>query len=229
MHLVLIRHAQSLNNVLYAQTGGKEGRHPDPPLSDVGFEQARLLGEAANRIPHLGSLTHLYSSLTTRAVQTAAPLATALALPVQGTDTLHEIGGLYLGQLTGPRTPTAGQTRQALQRICPELRWPAPLDGRAAWDGGFEANDEQVYAARARTVLNDLRARHAVTDRVGLVTHQNFAQFLLAALLGSPLSRLPAKLVLHNTATCELELGPRGTRLLCLNRHDHLPGHLVTN
>lgn len=62
-----------------------------------------------------------------------------------------------------------------------------------------------------------------------MITHQNFAQFLLAALLGSSLSRLPAKLVLHNTATCELELGARGTRLLCLNRHDHLPGHLVTN
>ncbi|GAA5440189.1 histidine phosphatase family protein [Deinococcus caeni] len=169
MHLVLIRHAQSLNNVLYAQTGGKEGRHPDPPLSDVGFEQARLLGEGANRIPHLGSLTHLYSSLTTRAAQTAAPLATALALPVQGTDALQEIGGLYLGQLTGPRTPTAGQTRQTLQRICPELRWPAHLDGRSAWDGGFEENDEQVYAARARTVLHDLQTRHTVTDRVGLI------------------------------------------------------------
>lgn len=93
MELWLIRHGQSANNALEQQAGDPSGRLPDPPLTALGHEQARrLAGWAAQGDG--GPVTHLYSSLTTRAVQTAAPLAGVLGLPVRGLAAAYECGGL---------------------------------------------------------------------------------------------------------------------------------------
>jgi broad specificity phosphatase PhoE len=46
MQLYFIRHAQSANNALYAETGAAWGRHHDAPLSAVGLRQ----------LPHLAAL-----------------------------------------------------------------------------------------------------------------------------------------------------------------------------
>ena len=44
MHLFFIRHGQSANNQLWEQTGSSRGRSSDPELTEIGHEQARLLG-----------------------------------------------------------------------------------------------------------------------------------------------------------------------------------------
>jgi 2,3-bisphosphoglycerate-dependent phosphoglycerate mutase len=63
---------------------------------------------------------------------------------------------------------------------------------------------------------------------VGLVTHHLFAQYLIAALLGSDLPRLPATLRVNNTATCAVDLRGDPVRVGWINRHEHLGRALVT-
>ncbi|HBG59948.1 MAG TPA: histidine phosphatase family protein, partial [Anaerolineaceae bacterium] len=47
MQLYYIRHAQSENNAILERNGYKseEGRHADPQITTMGFEQAKLLAE----------------------------------------------------------------------------------------------------------------------------------------------------------------------------------------
>ena len=81
MRLVLIRHGQSGNNVIWEQTGSSVGRHPDTPLTDRGHDQARRLAAAIADGALPWRIDAIYTSLMTRAVQTAAPIANALDLP----------------------------------------------------------------------------------------------------------------------------------------------------
>ena len=65
MELILIRHG------LPERVETEDGTPADPPLSEVGHEQARRM---ANWLEDQ-HIDHLYSSPMQRAVQTAAPLA----------------------------------------------------------------------------------------------------------------------------------------------------------
>lgn len=91
MRFVLVRHAQSENNRVWAEAGAAGGLVHDPALSVLGVVQAAALASHAHSLPWRP--THLYSSLLTRAWQTAAPFGEALGLPVVGHGPLHEVGG----------------------------------------------------------------------------------------------------------------------------------------
>ena len=65
MELILIRHGLPL------RVKTEDGTPADPPLSDIGHEQAQRM---ANWLED-EHIDHLYSSPMQRAVQTAAPLA----------------------------------------------------------------------------------------------------------------------------------------------------------
>lgn len=225
MKLLLIRHAQSANNLLHATTGSSEGRTPDPALTALGWAQARHLAAHATGNATLRGLTHLYASLTTRAVQTAAPLAATLKLPVHGLEGAHECGGLYRHDEHGQREGLPGRTHADLRGDCPALTWPPSLAPHEPWPGGFEDEHDDVYTARAGRVVTALRAQHGPEDVVGLITHQYFAQFLLAPFVGGR----AAWLEVNNTATCLLHDGPDYRVIHWLNRHDHLPPELVSN
>lgn len=230
MHLLLIRHAQSTNNRLYAEAGDRAGRHPDPPLTLLGHAQAGALANFACTDPALRGLTHLYVSLTTRAVQTAAPLAAALGLHAQGLTHAHETQGLFVRDEAGAAQPVPGRTHADLLAENPALRWPADLPPAEAWAGGFEPEDPAVHGARAARVLAELRQAHGPDDMVGLVTHGHFTQFLLRTLLGHG----AAYFRISNTATTRVTLpGPQdppefGPLVDWINRHDHLPPDHVT-
>ncbi|MCA1554236.1 MAG: histidine phosphatase family protein, partial [Chloroflexi bacterium] len=49
MQLYFIRHAQSLNNHLWDQTGDSTGRSEDPELTPTGWKQAELLAAFVSR------------------------------------------------------------------------------------------------------------------------------------------------------------------------------------
>lgn len=75
--MILMRHGQTMFNVIYGETRQDPGIE-DPPLTDVGREQAedvarRLAGESVSRI---------ISSPYTRALQTAEIVAGHLGVPV---------------------------------------------------------------------------------------------------------------------------------------------------
>jgi 2,3-bisphosphoglycerate-dependent phosphoglycerate mutase len=118
MQLYFIRHGESANNALYAQTGASVGRSEDPELTPTGRAQALHLAIALaapdfcrpSSITRLfapaqsggapareaGGLTHLYTSLMLRAVATGAAVAETTGLALTGWADLHEGGGIYL-------------------------------------------------------------------------------------------------------------------------------------
>lgn len=231
MRLLLIRHAQSTNNLLYATTGETQGRHADPPLTPLGHEQARALAEFARQDATFGTVTRLYCSLTTRAVQTATPLAQALGLGVQGLADAYETGGLFMRDEAGVASGVSGRTHAELLTENPALLWPSDLDPALAWAGGFEqADDHPTFMARAGRVLALLRGAHGEEDTVALVSHGHFSQFMLRTLLGHG----AAYFRLYNTSTTLLTLpapdAPEdwGPLVEWVNRFDHLTPEQVS-
>ncbi|MFC4452932.1 histidine phosphatase family protein [Deinococcus sonorensis] len=228
MQLLLIRHAQSSNNRLEGHPEYLQGRLADPPLTRLGHQQAQWLAEWAAGDEVGRRVTHLYTSLMTRAVQTAAPLASALGLEVHGLTEAYECGGLTTGP-AGGFTPVAGRPHASLLQDCPALRWPETLQGQP-WDGGAEPWDAARFAARAAQVVAKLQATADRAEVVALVTHHDFAQYLLADLLGLP-HDVTRTFRLQNTGTALLELGPDDGRLrtpLWFNRTGHLPPEALT-
>ena len=87
--LYLIRHGQSAGNA-----EGRFGGHSATPLSKLGKQQAELTAKALAK----ERVTAIYSSDLLRAVQTAEPLARALNLKINATDTFRE---RHVGVLEG--------------------------------------------------------------------------------------------------------------------------------
>lgn len=232
MHLLLIRHAQSSNNQLEGNSDYLKGRLADPPLTELGRQQALHLASWAGNDDFCQRITHLYTSLTTRAVQTAAPLAQALDLSVQGLPEAYECGGLNSGP-GGDFAPVGGRDHASLQMDCPALLWPEELRGQA-WDGGCEPWEGARFAARAASVHARLRLTASEADVVALITHHDFAQYLIAELLGLPaLNGEALTFRLNNTATARIELsvdaaGSESRVLHWVNRVCHLTPELIT-
>lgn len=229
MQLLLIRHAQSTNNHLAGALDYAKRRQADPPVTELGHEQAQRLADWAAHDDLCQRITHLYTSLTTRAVQTAAPLAQALDLKVQGLTDAYECGGLSSGP-QGGFTPVMGRNHASLLAECPALLWPEDIHGRA-WDGGCEPWESASFAARAAGVGDRLRRVAGEAEVIALITHHEFAQYLIADLLGLPAPDGEALTFrLHNTATAHIELSGEADRrvLHWSNRTCHLTPDLVT-
>ena len=231
MRLLLIRHGQSSNNHLEDQPDYHQQRQPDPALTELGHSQAAKLAEWATTDTLFGRITHLYTSLMTRAVQTASPLAQALRLNVHGLTEAYECGGLNSGPEQG-FAAVAGRDHAALSVECPRLLWPNALQGQP-WDGGCEPWTAEGFTARAARVIADLQGVAQEADVVALVTHHDFAQYLMANLLGLPaLNGMSLTFRLNNTSTTYLGLdGAAGVDRQVLqwcNRTDHLSPELIT-
>lgn len=229
MRVLLVRHGESQNNRIRANTGSWAGRSPDPDLTALGYLQAdKLAAFLAGR--EIARPDVLLTSLMRRAVATAAPLARAFDLPVHGHPLLHEVGGIYEGVDEGPSatgTALPGSPASVLMELSPHLVLPAEADET----GWHRRPFEPPLGAweRACEVVDGLRAEYGDSDKVvGLVTHAWFSQYLLHALLGwSPgeSGRLSAWLVINNTGHTYIELEPGAEwppALVWLNRHDHL-------
>ncbi|GGK88995.1 histidine phosphatase family protein [Deinococcus radiotolerans] len=214
MKLLLIRHAQSENNVIEDRPDYAQGRQPDPPLSGHGHDRAQRFAQDAD----LSGVTHLYTSLMLRAVQTAAPIAARLRLPVHGLELAFEYGGLTTGP-AGGFTPAMGSDHARLSEHCPALIWPAHLHGHP-WDGGAEAWEEPVFHARAARLLHNLRTRHAGQDTAALVTHHDFAGAIIRTALGWRVTDAPPTFHLAHLGTALLDLPDDGGAggLMWLNR-----------
>lgn len=251
MYLIVVRHGQSANNAAYAAHqararaagagthDGRAPRVPEPALTDLGRQQAEAFAAAVPAgLPGLpaGGPTHLYASLMLRAVQTAAPLARALDLPVVLRGDAHEVHGVHRSDDAG-HVGAAGMSVDALRAHCPTVvPGPgAPADPQQPWSGGFEA-DAALAAPRAAALVAGLRAAHGPDDVVVLVTHQHFSWYLAAALLAPGGTAGPLRLRLDNTAHLAVRVPagadgayPGGPLLLWSNRSDHLAPADVTN
>ncbi len=95
MKVYLIRHAQSVENVLDLSTRTSVGdfydlleRSPDAPITPEGVRQARML---AAQLRMRATIARLYSSPFTRALSTAAIIGEAIGLTPQVLPELREV------------------------------------------------------------------------------------------------------------------------------------------
>lgn len=240
MRLYFVRHAQSTNNALVDRTGSEEGRSHDPPLTETGHKQASIVAAYLAASPSgavppredgkdlLGfGITHIYCSLMDRAIVTARHIARELRLPLVGNSEIFEAGGLFMDDPhTGERRGLAGKNADELRAAYPELVVPPEVGGEGWWNRPFESYVER--AARAKRVAATLLARHGATeDRVCIVSHGDFFNWLTGELLGldSPRS---VWLDMNNTGITRFDVSPALIVLRYLNRTEHLPPELIT-
>ena len=199
MRLVLIRHGQSGNNVIWEQTGSSVGRHPDTPLTDRGHDQARRLAAAIADGALPWRIDAIYTSLMTRAVQTAAPIANARS-------SLRETSGPFEEDAeSGDRSPYPGASRSELLALSERLQLADDVDEQGWWRGEVELLD--AVLDRAKAAIAAVRERHPADATLALVTHGHFTQYLLMAFLR--IERIGGWITIDNTAVTLLEEDPR--------------------
>lgn len=240
MHLYFIRHGQSTNNALWAENQSREGRSEDPELTRVGEQQAALLAcflsrdtptaEALAYDPKdIGGfdITHLYCSPMIRAISTAMCVAEALHLKPKVWRDVHETGGIFLDDIeTGEPVGLPGRTRAYFLQRYPELILSDDLHEAGWWNRPFETREER--RGRADRVLEQLMERHGGTDdRIALVSHAGFYNYLVGAILGLP-ERDGYWFVMDNAAVTRLQFEDGRTLVVYTNRTDFLPDELIT-
>jgi 2,3-bisphosphoglycerate-dependent phosphoglycerate mutase len=263
MQLYFIRHAQSENNALWNSKGDYSGRSDDPELTDIGKQQADFLADFLSKesstqanIPRdmqntAGfNLTHLYTSLMVRAVQTSVIVRHVLNLPLVAWVDLHEGGGVYRDNPeTGEHMGLPGKGRSFFETHFPDLILPDWLDDRGWWNKPFETREERRL--RARRVLDQLLQRHGDSeDRVAFFSHGGFYNHLLTIILNlidqpgmqppqSSVKELNAENIIlnwqasvwfemNNTAISRFDFNNQEIKLDYHNRVAHLPPNLIT-
>jgi 2,3-bisphosphoglycerate-dependent phosphoglycerate mutase len=246
MQLYFIRHGQSINNAIWSVTRSSNGRESDPDLTAVGQQQAVYLAQflqgrrkhtqASDRDHqnlHGFGMTHIYSSLMVRAVSTAAGVANQLNLPLHGWLDLHEWGGVYeYDPVREEAVGLLGRNAQFFRKKFPELILPSDFKEGGWWDRSYEQREET--RDRAKRVLQTLIQKHGGTeDRVALVSHGGFYNYLLDALWNSDqiASRFPENGIwfsLNNTGITRLDFDGDRLAVVYMNRVDFLPPGLIT-
>jgi 2,3-bisphosphoglycerate-dependent phosphoglycerate mutase len=246
MEFYFIRHGQSINNANWDQPDYQES--PDPSLTEIGLEQARLVAEFLKKHQtitndknwniqnrHGFGLTHIYTSLMERAAFTAAPIAQALDIPLIAWKEIHEEGGIYSRGDKSNILGLPGRPRSFFMENFRTLTLPDDLDETGWWNRPFEAEEDRQ--PRADQVLAELLARHRdregqPEDRVALVSHGGFFMRLLSAILKLPWRQaahgLKSWFLLNNCSISRFDI--RGDEIIVayINRTDFLPDHLIT-
>jgi broad specificity phosphatase PhoE len=198
-HLLFIRHAQSTWNAL-----GRWQGQADPPLSEGGLAEARLLAE---RLRRTATIHHIYASDLQRAATTAGILADALGLPLTLDPIWRERG---IGQLEG-------LTTDEIVLSYPEF-WASRLTGPMHAPGGESV--EEVLG-RATLGCNRLLERHA-DETVAIFSHGGMILATLVHLLGLGPSGFATLVGGRHTAISEVNIEDGHVRLQRLNDYAHL-------
>ena len=248
MELYFIRHGQSRNNAGFDNPEYKE--NPDPPLTDIGMKQARLLAEYLTKnqpLTNAGNLdfqnrrgfglTHIYTSLMERAVDTAALTARGLPqIPFAAWSEIHESGGIYGREGESKLKGLPGKPRSYFEQNFPELTLPDDLNETGWWNRLLVETEEECQA-RAKQVLADLIARHGdkrgqPDQRVALFSHGGFFVHLTCAMLNLPWRQaahsMKSWFLLSNCSISRFDIRGEDLILSYMNRTDHLPDHLIT-
>lgn len=165
LRIYLARHGQSELNLQQRISG-----QADAKLSVKGLEQAQALADVLKQ----ETLSAIYSSSLSRAMQTAAPAAAVHELPIQAVDGLREIGlGILEGRHVDERDPEA--CRMWAARAHDKHRFNVP---------GSEAYS--TFSARVLTSLEPILAQSH--GSILIVGHRNTNAVILARLLANDLT-----------------------------------------
>ncbi len=238
MRLYLIRHGQSVNNALAEEDRYERERLQDPPLTEIGEQQAELAAQyletildAPGRAGEPVGITHLYCSAMKRALQTARPIARALNLTPEVWVDIHEIGGIFLAGEDDSVQGFPGMTRAEIQAEFPGTRLPEAVTDAGWWDVSVGRETPAHFVSRAVRVAMALRERERTDERIALVSHGAFLDALIKALLHqSP--KPPDDLFYghYNTAMTRIDFneGRFAMNIHYMNRVSHLPPDLRT-
>ena len=204
MEILFIRHAQSENNAKVPYGGSVSAsshplRQPDPSITELGQRQIARLAAflpdwwdmRADEEKHLliaapVGIQRLYCSAMRRALQSAAPLAAALDVPVQVRADIHEIGGIYDAREGGAaRLP--GLTRAEIAADYPSYELPAALCEDGWWRREAEGFAEAAERAARFAGWLFAQAESEPTARIAIITHGGWLDLLLRELTGQPI------------------------------------------
>ena len=217
MDLYLIRHGQSINN--------KGDNHVDfPELTDLGYKQAYLAGKALKDI----NPVKLYCSPMLRAVQTAQKIGSVINLDPQIIVELHEGGGVDT-LASGKRID--GLKRSEILESCPNAILPETVTEKGWQLHQAHTKEEGVRLIRKNMekVINFLMENHYdQEDKVAIITHGRSGSILISTVLGMPPDRDYARFGQNNCGISLIRISSDVTRLVFLNRIDHMPLEYVT-
>jgi 2,3-bisphosphoglycerate-dependent phosphoglycerate mutase len=231
MRLFFIRHGQSTNNAKWDLKGNNEGRVPDPGLTELGRKQAEVLADflahKQTQDPEEFGITHLYTSLFLRAVETGERVRKTLGLPLVAWPEIHEGGGVNThDEKTGEIIGLPGESRSYFETHYPDLILPDSLGEEGWWNRPREKRVQ--IAIRAQSVLLELRQRHGEgNDRVAMISHGGFFNYFLMALLHKT-SRDDCWFTMYNTAITRIDILEDETKFVYINRTDHIPPELIS-
>jgi broad specificity phosphatase PhoE len=198
-HLLFIRHARSTWN----DVGRWQGQ-ADPPLSETGLGEARLLAERLRLTRHID---HIYASDLQRAATTAGIVAEALGRTVTLDPVWRERG---IGQFEG-------LTNDEIQARFPD-EWASMRRGPMVAPGG---EPTEAVLARAIQGCDGLLARHA-DQTVAVVSHGGMILATLVHLLGLGPVGYAVLVGGRHTAISEVRIEDGHLRLERLNDYAHL-------
>ncbi len=180
MQLYFIRHAQSENNAHWGEESYLESNDPElTQLAQLQIENLSRFLEQNQELDGRNSpdpqnrngfgLTHIYSSLMVRAVETALPVAQAIRLPLVAWPEIHETGGIFSRELKDKKSGLPGKPRSYFESRFPDFIIPDWLDETGWWKNRpFEEFEERQY--RAEKVWSDLLRYHG--DQNGNPEHR---------------------------------------------------------
>ncbi|MBU0703329.1 MAG: histidine phosphatase family protein [Chloroflexi bacterium] len=200
--LFLIRHGRSTWNAERRIQG-----RADPPLDEVGQEQARRLAERLRDDPPVA----LYTSPQRRAQETADIIGQALGISVAPDERLREYD---VGDITG-------LTWKQVEEQYPDVarRWT-----EASEDFTLPGEEGRApFRTRVAAALDEIIARH-VEETIGVVAHGGTLGTYLNHLIGLPSRFSPFSF--GNGSLSVVEVNPVRPRILLLNDTCHLGGEV---
>ncbi len=234
MKLLFVRHGQSTNNA--GTSAG--GHHPDSPLTALGHRQARSVARHLTRT-YAGQVVAVYSSPFRRALQTAAPIAAALGLPVQVAVPLHEMWGQYAYEPDGSVKQHPGLSRAEMLQLVPEARLGDDVTDEGWWFGSWPGVDNAMLGMGDNAgrfldlVANAHQTATAPADIVCAVGHGGSGDALVKR-MAQGAHTFASWFELDNTSLSQMhwyQTPPEGERRVVidyLNRVHHLPRRLRT-
>jgi broad specificity phosphatase PhoE len=200
--LLLIRHGRSVWNA----QGRIQGR-ADPPLDELGREQARRLAERLRA----EAVVALYTSPLRRARETADIIGWALDLPVVPDERLQEYD---VGDVTGLTWEQVVERYPDVAQRWAEAQEEVEIPGE---EGGGP------FRARVVAAFGDIVSRHA-DGPVGVVAHGGTLGTYLNHLIGLQAWLSPFRF--GNGSLSVVEANPVRPRIVLLNDVCHLGGDL---
>ena len=228
MHVYLIRHAQSENNILTSDTMHR--RKVDPELTALGYLQRDLLAEHLANAPDIGGegfgISRLYTSAMYRSMLTSQPISEALQLQPTLWPDLHEKGGMFLRQ-NGRVRGFPGMTRGTILGEFPGYQVPETVTEGGWYDPALGYEPETHSFFRAIKVAKELLESSDSDEVIALVSHGGFLDSLLKAIFEQLPSRPHTmRYYHHNTAITRIDYERSRPVLHYMNRVDHLPAEM---